>query len=59
MSARRRRKRARVEPTHEWERLVPLFEWPEQENYEVILPHVLSHVGVKVWIFRQSYSTHR
>lgn len=41
MSARRRRKRKRVEPTHEWEQLVSLFEWPEQENYEVIRPLVL------------------
>ena len=32
MSARRRRKRARVEPTHEWERLVPLFEWPKPKE---------------------------
>jgi len=32
MSARRRRKRKRVEPTHEWEQLVSLFEWPEQET---------------------------
>ncbi len=41
MSARKRRKRERIEPTHEWEQLVPLFEWPEQENYEVIRPLVL------------------
>jgi putative transposase len=41
MSASRRRKRRHIEPTHEWERLVPLFEWPEQENYEVIRPLVL------------------
>jgi putative transposase len=41
MSASKRRKRKRVGPTHEWERLVPLFEWPEQENYEVIRPLVL------------------
>jgi putative transposase len=41
MSASKRRKSKRVEPTHEWERLVPLFEWPEQENYEVIRPLVL------------------
>ncbi len=39
MSARRRRRR--VEPTEEWEGLLPLFEWPEQENYEVIRPLVL------------------
>ena len=41
MSARRRHKRKRIEPTHEWKRLVALFEWPEQENYEVIRPLVL------------------
>ena len=41
MSARRRRNTEHVEPTHEWEQLVPLFEWPEQENYEVIRPLVL------------------
>ena len=39
MSARRRRRR--VEPTEEWEGLLSLFEWPEQENYEVIRPLVL------------------
>ena len=37
----RRRKRKRIEPTHDWKELVPLFEWPEQENYEVIRPLVL------------------
>ena len=30
----RRRRRERVEPTDEWELLLPLFWWPEQENYE-------------------------
>jgi putative transposase len=40
MSARRRNRR-RVEPTDEWEALVPLFLWPEQENDEVIRPLVL------------------
>ena len=34
-------RRRRVEPTDEWERLLPLFEWPEQEGYEVIRPLVL------------------
>jgi transposase len=37
----KRRNRRRVEPTDEWEALVPLFLWPEQENYEVIRPLVL------------------
>src|SRR5215216_5600218 len=41
MSTRRCRKRKRVEPTHDWKRLVPLFEWPEQESYEAIRPLVL------------------
>lgn len=41
MSAKRRKRRKRVEPTREWEQLVALFEWPEQENYEVIRPLVL------------------
>jgi transposase len=40
-SASDRRRRRRVEPTDEWERLLPLFEWPEQEGYEVIRPLVL------------------
>ncbi len=40
MSARRRNRR-RVEPTDEWEALVPLFLWPEQEDYEVIRPLLL------------------
>lgn len=41
MSARRPRSRRRLEPTDEWELLVPLFCWPEQENYEQIRPLVL------------------
>ncbi len=40
------RKRGGVEPTHEWELLVPLFEWPEQERYEEIRPLVLFDVSV-------------
>jgi Helix-turn-helix domain len=36
-----RRRRERVEPTDEWELLLPLFWWPEQENYEEIRPLVL------------------
>jgi hypothetical protein len=31
MSASRRRK---VDPTHDWQLLPPLFGWPEQERYE-------------------------
>jgi hypothetical protein len=41
MSASDRRRRRRVEPTDKWERLLRLFEWPEQEGYEVIRPLVL------------------
>jgi putative transposase len=41
VSASGRRGRRRVEPTDEWELLVPLFEWPEQESYEEIRPLVL------------------
>ena len=36
-----RRRRRRVEPTDEWEDLLPLFEWPEQERYEELRPLVL------------------
>jgi putative transposase len=39
MSARRRAKR--IEPTHEWQELLPLFRWPEQEEYERIRRPVL------------------
>jgi hypothetical protein len=46
MSARKRRG---VKPTHEWELLLPLFEWPEQERYEEIRPLVLFDVPVTEW----------
>ncbi len=39
MSASRRRKR--IEPTHEWQELLPLFWWPEQVEYERIRQPVL------------------
>jgi putative transposase len=39
-------RRQRVRRTHEWELLVPLFEWPEQERYEQIRPLVLFDVAV-------------
>ncbi len=29
-----------VRPTHEWELLLPLLEWPAQERYEQIRPLV-------------------
>ena len=41
-----RSKRGGVEPTHEWELLLPLFEWPEQERYEQIRPLVLFDASV-------------
>ncbi len=39
-------KRGRVRPTHDWDLLVPLFEWPEQKRYEEIRPLVLFDVSV-------------
>jgi hypothetical protein len=39
-------KRRRIEPTHEWQLLLPLFEWPEQERYEQIRPLVLFDASV-------------
>lgn len=39
MSGGRRRKR--IEPTHEWQGLLPLFWWPEQVEYERIRQPVL------------------
>lgn len=36
-----RRKRPKVEPTDEWDLLLPLFEWPEQQAYEELRPLVL------------------
>src|SRR5215207_1183393 len=38
MSRRRRRK---VEHTDDWQQLLPLFDWPEQEAYEELRPLVL------------------
>jgi hypothetical protein len=40
------RKREGVRPTHEWELLLTLFEWPEQERYEEIRPLVLFDASV-------------
>jgi putative transposase len=40
------KKREGVRPTHEWELLLPLFRWPEQENYEAIRPLVLFDASV-------------
>ena len=39
-------RRGGVQPTHEWELLLPLFEWPEQERYEELRPLVLFDVSV-------------
>ncbi len=39
-------KRGRVRPTHQWDLLVPLFEWPEQKRYEEIRPLMLFDVSV-------------
>jgi hypothetical protein len=39
-------KRRRIEPTHDWQLLLPLFEWPEQERYEEIRPLMLFDVSV-------------
>ena len=39
-------KRGRLRPTHDWDLLVPLFEWPEQKRYEEIRPLVLFDVSV-------------
>ena len=40
------RKRGGARPTHEWELLLPLFEWPEQERYEEIRPLMLFDASV-------------
>ncbi len=39
-------KRESVTPTHDWQLLLPLFEWPEQERYEEIRPLMLFDVSV-------------
>lgn len=44
MSARKRD--GGVQPTHEWELLLPLFEWSEQQRYEEIRPLVLFDASV-------------
>ncbi len=41
-----RRKRPKVEPTDDWDLLVPLFEWPEQEAYEELRPVTLFGASV-------------
>jgi hypothetical protein len=39
-------RRERIVPTHEWDQLVLLFEWPEQEEYELIRQSVLFGTSV-------------
>jgi transposase len=39
-------KRQRVEPTDDWDTLVPLFWWPEQEEYEKIRQPVLFDISI-------------
>src|SRR5215203_5116550 len=39
-------KRGGVAPTHDWQLLLPLFGWPEQERYEEIRPLVLFDASV-------------
>jgi hypothetical protein len=36
-----RKRRRKVEPTDEWQELLPLFEWPEQRAYEELRPLAL------------------
>jgi transposase len=36
-----RRRKERIEPTRQWQELLPLFWWPEQEEYERIRQPVL------------------
>jgi hypothetical protein len=39
-------KHRRIEPTHDWQLLLPLLEWPEQQRYEEIRPLMLFDVSV-------------
>jgi hypothetical protein len=41
-----RPKRQRVEPTDDWDTLMPLFWWPEQEEYEKIRQPVLFDTSI-------------
>jgi len=41
-----RGKRHKAQPTDEWQELLPLFEWPEQEAYEELRPVVLFGVEI-------------
>jgi hypothetical protein len=34
-------RRRKAKPTDDWQELLPLFEWPEQEAYEELRPLVL------------------
>ena len=46
MGASKCRCRRRVEPTEDWEQIVPLCLWPEQRDYEEIRPTTLFGVPV-------------
>src|SRR4051794_40409708 len=37
----RRGRRKKAEPTDDWQELLPLFDWPEQQAYEELRPLVL------------------
>lgn len=41
-----RSERHKMQPTDEWQQLLPLFEWPEQEAYEELRPLVLFGTSV-------------
>jgi hypothetical protein len=41
-----RGKRRKIEPTDDWDLLVPLFEWPEQRDYEELRPVTLFGASV-------------
>jgi hypothetical protein len=41
-----RRKRPKIEPTDDWELLLPLFAWPEQQVYEELRPVALFGASV-------------
>lgn len=36
-----RKRRRKAKPTDDWQELLPLFEWPEQQAYEELRPMVL------------------
>jgi hypothetical protein len=38
--------RRKAQPTNEWQKLLPLFSWPEQRNYEELRPVTLFGASV-------------